>query len=70
MQTQEFDRALEEAISCGDPNNINKVFSEVFQAKGLDELIKLAASKYDGLRHLRNYAKAWSRLGSRAHLAR
>ena len=30
LQNEYFDIALKEAIKCGDPNNINKVFSEIF----------------------------------------
>lgn len=59
------------AVEGGDPNNINKVISEILDLlrkpdsktadampiNSLSDVIKLIATVPDGLRHLRNYAK-------------
>ena len=59
------------AVRGGDPNNINKVISEILNLlkkpdsttadnipiKSLSDVIKLISRVDDGLRHLRNYAK-------------
>lgn len=43
----------------GDPNIINKVFTEILKKyKDVRQVIGKAASVPDGLRHLRNYAKS------------
>lgn len=51
--------ALQIAVDGGDPNNINKVLSEILKAHQNDseESVKLVATVPDGLRHFRNYAK-------------
>ena len=59
LQIQDYEKALQFAISGGDPNNINKVFTEILKRE-LDDtatVIETAAKVKDGLRHLRNYAK-------------
>jgi len=59
------------AVQGGDPNNINKVISEILNLlkkpdsktadsipiNSLADAIKLISKVPDGLRHLRNYAK-------------
>ena len=59
------------AVRGGDPNNINKVISEILNLlkkpdsttadkipiNSLSDVIKLVSRVDDGLRHLRNYAK-------------
>lgn len=59
------------AVRGGDPNNINKVISEILnllkrpdsttaddqQINSLSDVVKLISKVDDGLRHLRNYAK-------------
>ena len=59
LQIQEYEQALRIAVKGGDPNNINKVFTEILKRE-LDsgEAVITYASKVEGgLRHLRNYAK-------------
>ena len=56
---QEYEKALKIAVDGGDPNNINKVFTEILKRE-LDSgeaVIEYASHVKDGLRHLRNYAK-------------
>ena len=46
-------------MNGGDPNNINKVFTEILKRE-LDSgeaVIQIVSQVKDGLRHLRNYAK-------------
>lgn len=59
LQVKEYGKALDIAVNGGDPNNINKVFTEILKREldSLDEVIEIAAKVPDGLRHLRNYAK-------------
>ena len=59
LQTGNYLEALEIAVNGGDPNNINKVFTEILKREmdSLDEVIEIAVRVRDGLRHLRNYAK-------------
>jgi hypothetical protein len=58
LEVQQFKQALAIAVESGDPNNINKVISEVIKAaKEAEMVIDLANSIPDGLRHLRNFAK-------------
>jgi hypothetical protein len=51
---------LKFAIENGDPNIINKVFSEILSKynNNLRIAIETAKSIPDGLRHFRNFAKA------------
>ena len=59
LQVQEYDKALQIAVNGGDPNNINKVFTEILKRE-LDSgeaVIQIVSQVKDGLRHLRNYAK-------------
>lgn len=59
LQVQEYEKALKIAVEGGDPNNINKVFTEILKRE-LDSgeaVIEYASRVQDGLRHLRNYAK-------------
>ena len=58
---EEFEKAWEEASNSGDPNNINKVIKELFKTKSEDEALSVIASRRDGLRYLRNYAKSRTR---------
>jgi hypothetical protein len=46
-------------VDGGDPNNINKVLSEILKEWQNDgeEAVKIAATVPDGLRHFRNFAK-------------
>ena len=59
LQTGNYLEALEIAVNGGDPNNINKVFTEILKREmdSLEEVIEIAIRIKDGLRHLRNYAK-------------
>ena len=59
LQTGNYLEALEIAVNGGDPNNINKVFTEILKREmdSLEEVIEIASRVRDGLRHLRNYAK-------------
>ena len=48
---------MEKAVENGDPNNINKVYTEMRKVHmGQFEVIEIAASVDLGIRHLRNYA--------------
>ena len=59
LQTGKHQDALRIAVQGGDPNNINKVFTEILksQLNDVDAVITIVADVQDGLRHLRNYAK-------------
>jgi len=57
LEVEQYMQALFIATESGDPNNINKVLSEILKKKGIEECIKMASSAQDGLRHLRNFAK-------------
>lgn len=57
LEVEQYMQALLIATESGDPNNINKVLSEILKKKGIEECIKMASSAQDGLRHLRNFAK-------------
>jgi len=66
-----YQEAMAIAVRGGDPNNINKVISEILNLlkkpdsttadnipiNSLSDVIKLISRVDDGLRHLRNYAK-------------
>ena len=59
LQIGQYEQALSIAVKGGDPNNINKVFTEILKRE-LDSgeaVIEYASKVQDGLRHLRNYAK-------------
>jgi hypothetical protein len=61
LEAQQFDEALKFAIEGGDPNIINKVFSEILAKypTNLRVIIETAKSIPDGgMRHLRNFAKS------------
>lgn len=63
LEVKQFKQALSIAVEGGDPNNINKVLSEIAKPPTeIDEVIKLAAEVPDGLRHLRNFAKKRKKL--------
>lgn len=49
---------MEKAVQNGDPNNINKVFTEIrkVQMDSHEETIIIASKVKLGIRHLRNYA--------------
>ena len=58
LEVKQFKQALSIAVEGGDPNNINKVISEIAKPPTeIEEVIKLASEVPDGLRHLRNFAK-------------
>ena len=59
LQIKQHKQALKIAVDGGDPNNINKVLSEILKAWMDDgeEALKIVATVNGGLRHLRNYAK-------------
>ena len=59
LEARQFDEALKFAIEGGDPNIINKVFTEILiKFNGnIKAPIQNALNIPDGLRHLRNYAK-------------
>ena len=58
-EVRDYDKALRTAIKNGDPNKINKVFSDLLKSETEPNkaAVELAATVKDGLRHLRNYAK-------------
>ncbi|CDW81219.1 vacuolar assembling sorting protein vps16 [Stylonychia lemnae] len=60
LEAQQYEEALNFAMEGGDPNIINKVFSEILKKfEGNNkQVIQKAASIPDGLRHLRNFARA------------
>jgi hypothetical protein len=70
LEVGQYKKALKIAVQGGDPNNINKVISEIINLlkkpdanksdtplNSLTDAVKLIADVPDGLRHLRNYAK-------------
>ena len=71
LEVKQFEQALKIAVQGGDPNNINKVISEILnllkkpdskisdtkQINSLADVIDLIKNVPDGLRHLRNFAK-------------
>jgi hypothetical protein len=71
LEVGQYSKALNIAVQGGDPNNINKVISEIINllkkpdnkiseqisVNSLTDVVKLIAGVPDGLRHLRNYAK-------------
>jgi hypothetical protein len=59
LEAQQFDEALKFAVEGGDPNIINKVYTEIMSKypSNLRVVIETAKAIPDGLRHLRNYAK-------------
>ena len=58
LEVKQYKQALMIAVEGGDPNNINKVISEIAQPQTeVSEVIRLCADVPDGLRHLRNFAK-------------
>jgi len=59
LEAQNYEEALSFGMEGGDPNIINKVFSEIIRKTGDKRVaIQKAQMVQDGLRHLRNYAKA------------
>ena len=63
LDSKQYDEALKFAIEGGDPNIINKVFTEILTMfKGNIKAPIMSAQQIpEGLRHLRNYAKARQR---------
>lgn len=71
LEVKQFQEAMRIAVEGGDPNNINKVISEILlllkkpdsktsdsmPINSLTDVVRLIAKVPDGLRHLRNYAK-------------
>ena len=71
LEVKQFREAYQIAVEGGDPNNINKVISEILillkkpdsktsdamPINSLSDMVRLISSVPDGLRHLRNYAK-------------
>ena len=57
LEVNQLQQALWIAVESGDPNNINKVFSDILKKRGSEACIQMAATAPDGLRHLRNFAK-------------
>lgn len=71
LEVKQFREAMKIAVEGGDPNNINKVISEILDllkrpdaktadampVNSLSDVVKLISTVPDGLRHLRNYAK-------------
>ena len=58
LEVKQYKQALSIAVEGGDPNNINKVISEIAKSTTeVEEVVKLVAEVSDGLRHLRNFAK-------------
>ena len=76
LEVKEFGEALRIAVEGGDPNNINKVISEILNLlkkpdsktsdampiNSLSDIIRLISTVPDGLRHLRNFAKKRSHI--------
>jgi hypothetical protein len=60
LEAEQYEEALSFAMEGGDPNIINKVFSEILKKYPGDSraVIQKAGSIQDGLRHLRNFAKS------------
>jgi len=57
LEAGKFEDALTFAIEGGDPNIINKVFTEIIYKKGESNAVECALKIKDGQRFLRNYAK-------------
>jgi RNA polymerase-interacting CarD/CdnL/TRCF family regulator len=58
LEVSQFRQAFAIAVESGDPNNINKVISEILKAqKEVDAVVELVNTVPDGIRHLRNFAK-------------
>jgi len=63
LEIDKQDQALNFAMDSGDPNIIDKVFSDILaKTKGqhpkvLQEVLELVNRIEDAMRHLRNYAK-------------
>lgn len=63
LETDQHDEALRFAMDSGDPNIIDKVFTEILakaKPRGLQEInnmLNLIYRTEDAVRHLRNYAK-------------
>ena len=76
LEVKQFRDAMRIAVEGGDPNNINKVISEILNLlkkpdsktsdampiKSLSDIIRLISTVPDGLRHLRNFAKKRSHI--------
>lgn len=63
LEVRQFKQAFGIAVESGDPNNINKVISEIIkQVKDFESVIDLSYGVVDGLRHLRNFAKKRHRI--------
>jgi hypothetical protein len=76
LEVKQFRDAMRIAVEGGDPNNINKVISEILNLlkkpdsktsdampiNSLSDVIRLISTVPDGLRHLRNYAKKRSQI--------
>jgi Vps16, C-terminal region len=60
LEAKQFEEALKFAIEGGDPNIINKVFTEILNKfmGNIKAPIQTASQIPEGLRHLRNYAKS------------
>lgn len=72
LEVKKPEKAFEIAVDGGDPNNINKVLSKILEDKALVTVDSEGVTQYggainmvskvpDGLRHLRNFAKARKR---------
>ena len=64
LEAKQFEEALKFAIEGGDPNIINKVFTEIINKfmGNIKAPIQTASMLPEGLRHLRNYAKTRGRI--------
>ena len=76
LEVKQFRDAMRIAVEGGDPNNINKVISEILNLlkkpdsktsdampiNSLSDIIRLISTVPDGLRHLRNFAKKRSHI--------
>jgi uncharacterized protein (UPF0297 family) len=63
LETDQHEQALRFAIDSGDPNIIDKVFTEILNKcrphgyHDINDMIALIYKTEDAIRHLRNYAK-------------
>jgi len=57
LEVNQHEKALSIAIQDGDPNNINKVLSEIFTKTAPEKAMAAIIEVPDSLRHLRNFAK-------------
>lgn len=63
LETDQHEEALRFAMDSGDPNIIDKVFTEILskaKPKGMQaitDMLNLVYKTEDAVRHLRNYAK-------------